>query len=160
MPFKSDQKGWKNLTLKWENPKIQDKLEWFAEKILHPESLEPQCRIVIGNMLSVVAESYSRASGYVSVTARLYSGLTNEIVSSGGPELPEMLTKELPREFTESSILNGRSKGLDGNGLTLSRAKKLYSFMESTDFNHVIKIMEDMQFEYEVRNENLFPTTK
>jgi hypothetical protein len=111
-------------------------------------------------MLSVVAESYSRASGYLSVTARLYSGLTNEIVSSGGPELPEMLTKELPREFTESSILNGRSKGLDGNGLTLSRAKKLYSFMESTDFNHVIKIMEDMQFEYEVRNENLFPTTK
>lgn len=157
MPFNSEQKAWKNLTLKWENSKIQDKLEWFADKILHPDSLEPQCRLVIGNILSVVAESYSRGSGYFSLTARLYSNLTNEIVSPGGPELPEPLIKYLPKEFTESSILNGRSKGLNGEGLTLSRAKKLYGIMESTDFNYIVRIMQDMQVEHDIRKENLFP---
>ena len=48
------------LVVVWEDRAIHDKIDPFVDKILSATNLQPQVCLVLGDMLAVVAEIYSR----------------------------------------------------------------------------------------------------
>lgn len=146
------QRANRRLVKRLEEPNLKVRLRLSVEMVSRfGNALEPHCNLLLRNILSVPTLIYEKAYGPEDPRVDYYRKAVLAIPSPDSfetdieDETDRIFHKKLPDEFIYAMVRFGSNHGVNGEGVSLSRARYCVRFFESSKFDELLLQLDDLQ---------------